>query len=111
VARAPELNLYYHCTTYPFTLSPLHPMPELTDIFPTAVYETNGYLICPNGDKLRSDAEGLFCWIEGDTSSGRAGQRVPATVVNGQVQLLPAAAPAAAPAAKSKKAEVADANG
>lgn len=40
-------------------------MAEVVDKFPTAHYEANDHLICPNGDKVRSDDEGLFCWLEG----------------------------------------------
>jgi hypothetical protein len=55
----------------------------------TAFYEGHGILVCPDGDKLRSDEEGLFCVVDGD--------RVAAAVVNGVVTLQP-------PAPKSKKA-------
>ncbi|HEY9631027.1 MAG TPA: hypothetical protein V6C84_27370 [Coleofasciculaceae cyanobacterium] len=65
--------------------------------FPTAYYEAHGHLTCPNGDKLRSDAEGLFCWVEGD--------RQAAKVVNGRVELIPV------PKAKKPAEDKKDANG
>lgn len=74
-------------------------MSELTDKFPTAYYQAHDHLVCPNGDKLRSDAEGLFCWIEGE--------RVPAEIINGIVvprSILVEDKPAA-------KGKVKDANG
>lgn len=37
----------------------------MSDKFPTAYYEAHDIPTCPNGDKVRSDEEGLFCWIEG----------------------------------------------
>jgi hypothetical protein len=45
----------------------------LADKFPTAFHQANNVLTCPNGDKVRSDDEGLFCWLEG--------QRIPYPVV------------------------------
>ena len=48
--------------------------------FPTAYYEVHGIPTCPNGDKLRTDEQGLFCLVEG--------QRTAIEVVNGVVQLI-----------------------
>lgn len=33
--------------------------------FPTSFYVANGILTCPNGDKVRSDDQGLFCLVDG----------------------------------------------
>jgi hypothetical protein len=85
----------------------------LADKFPTAFYQDNGALTCPNGDKVRSDEEGLFCWLEG--------QRVPYPVVELPVPAAPVPVPADAftvpdaglihkPSSK-KKAGDPDANG
>lgn len=52
-------------------------MIEPTETFSTDYYNAHGHLVCPNGDKLRSDDQGLFCWMEG--------QRIPAEVINGVV--------------------------
>lgn len=52
----------------------------MQDKFPTQAYEESGLPICPNGDQVRSDEAGLFCWIEGE--------RVSAEIVNGRVRLL-----------------------
>jgi hypothetical protein len=74
-------------------------MLPIVDKFPTAFYESNDVLVCPNGDKLRSDDEGTFCWLEGD--------RVPAAVVNGVVVLQPVAVVTVVTASKKKgKADV-----
>ena len=35
-------------------------------VFPTHIYQEAGTLICPNGDKVRSDDDGLFCIIDGE---------------------------------------------
>lgn len=58
--------------------------------YSTSYYQAHGHLVCSNGDKLRSDAEGVFCLVDGD--------RAPARVVNGQVELIPVSVP------KAKKA-------
>lgn len=50
------------------------------DKFPTEAYVESGLPICPNGDQVRSDELGLFCWIES--------QRIDAEIVNGKVRLL-----------------------
>lgn len=52
----------------------------MADKFPTQSYEESGLPICPNGDQVRSDEAGLFCWMEGE--------RVSAEIVNGKVRLL-----------------------
>lgn len=90
----------------------------MSDKFPTAFYESNDALVCPNGDKLRSDDEGTFCWIEGDPSGNGKAARVPAVVVNGAVVLQPVvavvvAAEVLAPKGGKKKVEAgeSDANG
>jgi hypothetical protein len=57
----------------------------MADKFPTAYHEANDYLTCPNGDKARSDEEGLFCWIDSE--------RIPAVSFNGQIVLQPVIAP------------------
>ncbi|MBD2465722.1 hypothetical protein H6G89_32560 [Oscillatoria sp. FACHB-1407] len=84
----------------------------MADKFPTAYYEAHNIPTCPNGDKVRSDEEGLFCWVEG--------ARVPALVTGGQVVLQPVSTvpeplvePAKTPIpAKAKaKGEPTDANG
>lgn len=64
-------------------------------------YEKHDIAVCPDGDKVRSDDDGLFCIV--------AAVRVPARVVNGQTVLdfpvVPVVVPpvAAAGASKSKK--------
>lgn len=52
----------------------------MADTFPTEAYEESGLPICPNGDQVRSDGLGLFCWIDGE--------RAPVELVNGKVRLL-----------------------
>jgi hypothetical protein len=47
--------------------------------FSNDFYEAHGILTCPNGDKMRSDAEGMFCVVEGE--------RVPSQIINGVVTL------------------------
>lgn len=37
----------------------------MSDVFPTEFYRSQGILLCPNGDQVRSDEEGLFCWLDG----------------------------------------------
>ena len=74
-------------------------MPETVDKFPTEYYETHEILTCPNGDKLRSDVDGIFCWMDGD--------RIPAKIVNGVVELLPVEKAAEAQPAKSES-QIAD---
>ncbi|NJN87070.1 MAG: hypothetical protein HC881_13220 [Leptolyngbyaceae cyanobacterium SL_7_1] len=72
----------------------------MTDKFPTAFYEANDVLTCPNGDKLRSDDEGVFCLVEGE--------RIAAEVVNGRVKLIDRAI---ARTKKPVKEQESDANG
>jgi hypothetical protein len=73
------------------------------DKFPTSFYERNNILTCPNGDQLRSDDEGTFCWIEGD--------RVPAVVVNGVVVLQVEEKPKSTKVKAGKVEGATDANG
>lgn len=54
----------------------------MADKFPTESYIESGLPVCPNGDQIRSDEQGLFCWIEGE--------RVSAEIVNGKVRLFEA---------------------
>lgn len=63
----------------------------------TAFYQAHGIPVCPDGDKLRSDEEGVFCIVDGD--------RVAATLVNGVVHLEPVPEK---PASKSKAVKDAD---
>lgn len=35
----------------------------LQEKFPTEIAIARGDRICPNGDSVRSDEEGLFCWL------------------------------------------------
>jgi hypothetical protein len=52
----------------------------MADKFPTESYAESGLPICPNGDQVRSDESGLFCWMDGE--------RVDAEIVNGKVRVF-----------------------
>lgn len=68
----------------------------------SSFYESHGIPVCPDGDKLRSDEEGLFCMIEGD--------RAAAKLVNGAV-VIEAAKPSKAKSSKDKSEGLTDGNG
>jgi hypothetical protein len=67
----------------------------------TEFYENHDIPTCPDGDKLRSDAEGLFCMVEGE--------RIAASLINGAVVLMER--PVIAAKSKKPAGEKADANG
>lgn len=85
----------------------------MTDTFPTSYYEENNYLVCPNGDKVRSDAEGLFCWIDGARVPAIAGvggvitlQQIVEPVAAVPVVVAPSPAPTKTPAPSKSKPKV-----
>ena len=52
-----------------------------SEVFSSAFYGTAGIRQCPNGDKLRSGEDGLFCLVDGSA--------VPAEItLDGSVKLL-----------------------
>ena len=51
-----------------------------SEVFSSAFYGTAGIRQCPNGDKLRSGEDGLFCLVDGIA--------VPAGIKDGSVKLL-----------------------
>jgi hypothetical protein len=60
--------------------------------FTTDFYQQTGMKICPNGDQVRSDDQGLFCMIGGD--------RVPYPIVE------PEPEPEPEPKGRSKKKQL-----
>jgi len=71
----------------------------------SSFYEKHDIATCPDGDKVRSDGDGLFCIVDA--------ARVPARVVNGQTFLdfpvvavvLPVVVPPVVVGGKKKKTE------
>jgi hypothetical protein len=45
----------------------------MAEVFTTDFYHQQGIPVCPNGDQVRSDEWGLFCWL--------GGERVPYPIV------------------------------
>lgn len=41
----------------------------MVETFATDFHQSMGIPLCPNGDQVRSDDEGLFCWLDGERVS------------------------------------------